>query len=120
MIETGNLEKKTDSIFAADIIHLSAVKQPSDKVRVQIPLHDDVSDVEDVVVFIVNNEDDLEDDRKWRELDSPVNQQNDCISFWIKRFCMYVFVHVLYFFRSLKSNEIILNCNDSIFNTLLH
>lgn len=82
------MEQKSEQIFAADVIHLTSDQQPIDKVKLQIPMHEEPDDIDNIVVFVVNSEGDIEDERRWRVLESPVRQQNDCITFWVKRFSM--------------------------------
>ncbi|XP_045158377.2 serine/threonine-protein phosphatase 6 regulatory ankyrin repeat subunit B-like isoform X1 [Mercenaria mercenaria] len=94
VVETRDMDRKPDRIFAADIINLNSERQPLDRIKLQIPLHSESDDGDDIVVFVVNREDEIDDERRWMELESSARHQNDCITFWVKHFCIYVPVRI--------------------------
>lgn len=91
MIETGNIEKTSDRLFAANILNIICDTQPNQQCQVQIPLHDATEDVNDVSLFLVHNEEDLDNERRWIHLETPIRLMNNCMVFNIKTFGMYVY-----------------------------
>ncbi|KAL4235985.1 hypothetical protein ACF0H5_004373 [Mactra antiquata] len=95
VIETGNIEKSSsDRLFAANIVNVICDTNPSKQCQVQIPLHDVNKGVDNVIVFQVNNEEDLDNERKWLLVDTPIRLLNDCMIFNIKAFGIYIPVNI--------------------------
>lgn len=96
VLKTDDTER-THGLLLSDVIN---VKTDGDKalhesVGLKLPLHEKRSDTENIVVFAVQNESDIEDETKWKTVDSRAKIQNESIVFSVAHFSIYFAVTVV-------------------------
>ena len=82
------MERYRSDLYATDIINLSLTCQLENPVRVQLPMHIQTDDPDDIVVYGIPAEESLENDSRWATLDTYVRIRNNCITFSINKCCM--------------------------------
>lgn len=90
VLKTDDTERR-QGLLLSDVVN---VKTDNDKtlhqsVTLRLPLHDKRQDPDAVIVFTIQNEDDIEDESKWSIVHARKSIQNESISFSVAHFSIY-------------------------------
>ncbi|WAR23870.1 Y381-like protein [Mya arenaria] len=84
VLKTSEMERSPYKLFAADLINVTLTRNLQGQVRVQLPLHVHTDNPDDVTVFCIPKEGDIEQDHQWLTVQSPLRIANGCLMFNMK------------------------------------
>ncbi|XP_052775601.1 serine/threonine-protein phosphatase 6 regulatory ankyrin repeat subunit A-like isoform X2 [Mya arenaria] len=90
VLKTSEMERSPYKLFAADLINVTLTRNLQGQVRVQLPLHVHTDNPDDVTVFCIPKEGDIEQDHQWLTVQSPLRIANGCLMFNVSHFSMFV------------------------------
>ncbi|XP_052245742.1 serine/threonine-protein phosphatase 6 regulatory ankyrin repeat subunit B-like [Dreissena polymorpha] len=94
VLKTSDLDSSTPGLFAADLVTVTLDQALRSPATVQLPLHVETDEPEELAVFCVPNEGDVANDFLWKVVDSFLYIQNGCVKFTVSHFGMFVVVYL--------------------------